>query len=145
MANVTEEAEIAQLHVSLIDPGTQAEGISEGAFSVRFFPSLLSSLDLYSSLGAADANAGWWGTLDLAEEWATAEYQRAANLASQDRLLLRGRHLARWHVARSVRAQPGTDDEVCYSNVVSGSSHGAAFSLGLMQSIARAHAGWPLR
>lgn len=141
--NSDQDAEIAPLHLWLVrvpqDPSASVLQANEGSpFRVYLFPSLLSALDLYSSLGSSSTEPGWWQTLDLVEKWATDEYARTLAATAPSTLPLTGTYLARWHVARSAAAPAANDRSSCYSGVVRGPSHGAAFAMGLLQAIARA-------
>lgn len=137
--NTKKQGYLAPLHIALcaVDSPDTPEAEAE-AFSVHFYPSLLTALDHYSSylsVGQEPGTLGWWQTLDTAEAWAADHYAAALGSRNDRRGRLLGPHVARWDLA----LPPALASSDALPQPVRGGSHGAAFSLCLMQAIARAH------
>jgi hypothetical protein len=130
-------AQMVPLHVALSRPADgQPPPVSDGEpFGISWYPSLLSSLEYFSSPAVDTHGAlGWWATLDAGAAWACGHYAKLTSHRQDSRESLKGRHVARFDLAL---AGPAMDRDGLVQ-VVGGASHGAAFALCLMQAVARA-------
>ncbi len=130
---------LAPLHIALCTLDSSALRSADGSedFKVDLYPSLLTALNHFSSyvmVSEPEDAPSWWVTLDQAAIWAARCYAALVDESSSP-TPLQGCHVARWDMPLPLPLAEAEGSP----EPVRGGSHGAAFSLCLMQAIARAH------